>query len=395
MKKKIIYAICCLFILSTLASISSADPPPDQIVTVSGKVYNHFGEPIGGVTVTATNTATGNQTTNMNPVTAEEGYRINLANINGGWEVGETIVFQTSYTWLDITWTIEETLLMESDMSDTVHLPLNTTNSSIDNVTTEDLYILLLAMQDDIDTLQEDVTSMQENLSLLQDRMISIDDTTTTIGQRMGYAGTDPENTIYDDLTQLLMGLVYDIEENETRWKIDEVLNTQDENQVEVLAALGIIGDGNESNNGTGNNTGYISVSTLLEKLNILENMSADIISLNTRMFGKINTTINKNNNIINTLETTKTTTENIRDTVNNIGDNSDSIIAIEQSITEQNESFTSIEEQLAQQEKNIDNTQGAIGTITIIAIIIAIVVIGLLALVVKDYWEEITNEAR
>lgn len=379
MKKTAILLIICM-VGSILLPIGAADPPPDQIVTVWGKIYNTINQPIGGLTVTATNLATGNNTTNEDPVTASGGYQIQLGNLPGGWSAGDTIKIESTYEWMNISWWGEETITMDADPPDTIQKELHMEMNDIDNVTIEDVYILLLVMQDDLSSLEDDINTLKQNMTQIQTRLEIIDDTTTALNRRLGYSGTDPENTVYDDLTQILTALIYDMNETGTTWTLDQILENQTTHHEELITLLG-------------NSTQNISVDAIMEKLDILQNTSEDIIQLNQRMFGKINTTITKENTIITKIDNTHTKITDIDNTIANLGDDSDTISTINEQVATQNESLASIQQKIDTVTKNTKDTQGALGTITVALIIIGLIVVGLFGMVIKEYVEEIINE--
>jgi len=380
MKKTATLLIICI-IGSILLPIGAADsPPPDQIVTIWGKIYNTINQPIGGLTVTATNMATGNNTTNEYPVTASGGYQIQLGNLPGGWSAGDTIKIKSTYEWMNISWWGEETVVMDADPPDNIHRDLHMEMNDIDNVTIEDVYILLLVMQDDLSSLEQDIDTLKQNMTQIQTRLESIDDTTTELNTRLGYTGTDPENTVYDDLTQILTALIYDMNETNTTWTLDQIVADQTAYHDELITLLG-------------NSTQNISVDAIMEKLDMLQNTSEDSIQLNQRMFGKINTTITKENTIITKIDNSHTKITDIDTAIANLGTDSDTISAINEQVGTQNESLASIQQKMDAVTKNTKDTQGALGTITIVVIIIALIVIGLFGMVIKEYVEEIINE--
>jgi hypothetical protein len=91
--------ISLLLLVTVLLMASTAIAPPCNSLLVYGKIYDAYGNAIGGVTVTARNVDTNEVITNGTyAVTATDGYQINLGNLNNCWQVGNTIMLYSEYT---------------------------------------------------------------------------------------------------------------------------------------------------------------------------------------------------------------------------------------------------------------------------------------------------------
>lgn len=388
MKKRNIILI--LIILASISYTTAAEGTHDSFI-ICGQVNLNETYPNGlQVSLENLNTSDILHTTTATDSNATPGtYQFNMASFETGWEYGNQLRLFVTEDWGVQTITGERIFSVENSTAGTImqqNLTLNMTEA--ENITLEDIYLLLVDLNDDVDSLEEDVDTIKTDVSTIKGEMEDIkvrlgyiNNTANELQLRLGYTNpSDEVESVYNDLTEILIGLTYSVEENGTTWTVDKVLQNQTVYYQELLTLFG---------NGSQN----ISTDLILEKISELENTTEDIFSLNTRMFGKINSTISKENTIITKLDNTQTTANEIKNTVSNLDSNDEVLDSIEANVSQQNESLSSMQEKVDGVSKDVQDTQGSLGTITIILIIVAIVVIGLLCIVIKDYVEEILHE--
>lgn len=381
-----ILTFMCICGMAYTVPIQAAPTNPHIIY---GDINDLLGNPVSGASIEITNMETGNSTTNTS---TEDGYLVDIANIPGGYEDGDELNIAATCNILNIQWSVEKTILVTTGGSEARKVNLVLTDTEYENITNEQLFALLIYLQNDVDEINNTLETVASQIGDIESRLTAIESDTASIEDRLGYAGKPENHTIYNDIEQILLGLVYEVGEGETTWTLDEILEKQHTHHQEILDLfLGA----NNSGNATANIT--INLNQVMDELEQLQNISDEIVALNYRMFDRINTTLTTTDRqtLVTKIEETnaKPRANDIYDIVSDLDTDSETIGSIEENVVEQNETMTSIQDKINTANQNIKDTRGAIGTITFLIVIIVLIVGGLLTLVIKDYWEEIRNE--